>query len=45
MFWGVNAMLVDALAPKVDRTSAGMVFTWLDRQHVLLFQSPFHLPD
>ena len=41
--WGVNTMSADALAPKVARASAGIVLPVLDRQHVLLFHSQFHL--
>ena len=39
----VNTMPINALAPKVTIASAGMVLTVLHRQHVLLFQSWFHL--
>ena len=39
----VNAMPADAGAPKAARASAGTVLGAYDRQHVLLFQSPFHL--
>ena len=35
----VNAMPVDALAPKVASASAGMASALQDRLHVLLFQS------
>ena len=36
-------MPADALAPKVARASADMVLAVQDRQHVLVFQSSFHL--
>ena len=36
-------MSADALATKVTRTSEGMVLALQDKQHVLLFQSSFHL--
>ena len=39
MAFGVNTMPADALAPKGDRVSAGMVLAMQDRQPVLLFQS------
>ena len=36
-------MPADALAPKISSTSADMVLALTKRQHVVLFQSYFHL--
>ena len=41
--FGFNTMPADALAPKVARASVGTVLVVSDRQHVLLFQSRFHI--
>ena len=41
--FGVNTKSADALAPKVVKASGGMVLAVRDRQHILLFQSSFHL--
>ena len=41
--FGVSTMPADALAPKVARTSAGMVLAMWGRQYVWLFHSWFYL--
>ena len=41
----VNTMTFDALGPKVAIESADNVLAVLERQHVLLFQSQFHLHE